>query len=185
MLSMAVYGNLKYAAARFVWGALELKLGHLSQKRIMKITNFKPLVLISIFSIAGCAEIPAEKVAVVGDAKSASTHSAQTVNGQLPILRLSPEDVELFISRWTNSSGEVFSNSLFPEKIRRIAKFEITLNGVVNFNCDNESEFSLISIQPITQDSNKKFSEEIWTTDVCGVRKWIVNSNGKATLLKE
>ncbi len=90
---------------------------------------------------------------------------------------------ERLMARWTAASTPAFMKSTLPPESVDIAKLAITLHAVANFHCEDTALFSIKAIVPAIANAGTSGPDEIWTTDMCGQRTWLVTVQGLAHLV--
>lgn len=100
-----------------------------------------------------------------------------------PTIAMNEAAMDTFMARWTDASMAVLQRSGLSAKAQRAAKFSITVHGVTDFHCDDAAQFSVKKLESGQINPDPKYYMEVWTTDVCGERVWLIDSEGHAVVV--
>ena len=100
-----------------------------------------------------------------------------------PLPAISNAAQERPMARWTEASTQVFLASTLPAPVVDKARRAIATHADATFHCADAARFSLLKIEPAIANVGLSGPDEIWTTELCGLRKWLVTTGGQAHLL--
>jgi hypothetical protein len=138
----------------------------------------KLLLLIMAFMGAGCSSVPNIEEHSTPDIVSVTVQGKKLDNEttEPPIVVIQGEELNnLMNSRWVGSTDSVLASSQFSKTERKTAKFFIVLQA--GEKCTGN--YSVMHVDKDVHATQSGRYQEIWTTDMCGKRRWLLERGEK------